>query len=135
MGSDPTCAPKDDEPTTHAQRVEKDRPAYPSLYCAVWPDLVPIARSLGYALMIHGSLSRDLDLVAVPWTEEATDPETLVRALADKFGSWVGADLGLERARKPHGRMGAFIYLGGHAVVDLSVMPRIEATKGGDDGR
>lgn len=112
------------EASTHAERVEKSRPAYPSLYSAVWPDLVPLARSLGYALTIHGSLSRDLDLIAVPWTEEAVEPEALVKAVADKFGAWVGSpDLG-PVTRKPHGRMGAVIVLGGHAVVDLSIMPR-----------
>jgi hypothetical protein len=30
-----------------------------------------VARSLGYALTVHGSLVRDIDLVAVPWTSDA----------------------------------------------------------------
>lgn len=112
---------KENEP----EHVTNSRPAYPTLYCAVWPDLVPLAKELGYALMVHGSLARDLDLVAVPWVEEASDPAVLAEAIRAKFDSWTGvAKLDETTCDKPHGRMGCLINLGGHAVIDLSIMPR-----------
>ena len=47
-------------------------------YGAIYAALVPIARKHGYALAIHGSMMTDLDLIAVPWTEEAGPPEPMV---------------------------------------------------------
>jgi hypothetical protein len=46
-----------------------------------------VARSKGYALAVHGSLARDIDLVAVPWVEEAASAAELaeaVRAAAER---------------------------------------------------
>ncbi len=40
----------------------------------IYPQLVEEARRHGYALAPHGSLQRDLDLIAVPWSEEAAAP-------------------------------------------------------------
>lgn len=39
------------------------------------------ARELGYALAIHGTLKRDIDLIACPWTGHAVDARTLAEAL------------------------------------------------------
>lgn len=113
----------------HARKVEERRDAYPSLYCAMWPDLKARAKALGYALLIHGSLKRDLDLVAVPWTEDAVDARTLADAMKAVVGGWTGEVEGSMKilADKPHGRLGAIIVCGGHAVIDLSIMaPRAD---------
>lgn len=106
-----------------------ERAAFPSMYWGIWPDMIPIARDLGYALAIHGSLSRDLDVIAIPWTDEAVDAETLVEAIRAKFDCWIGT--GVTRKSdggeaKPHGRKAWSLHLGGHAFIDLSVMPRQE---------
>jgi hypothetical protein len=90
-----------------------------------------IAREHGYAIGVHGSLKRDLDLIAVPWTEDAGSVGDLLDALAD-FGlvqgeaqtigdRWVGPSV-----QKPHGRTG-FVLHGApeFLYVDLSVMPRL----------
>jgi hypothetical protein len=37
------------------------------------PALREVARRFGYALAVHGSLEWDIDLVAVPWCENAPD--------------------------------------------------------------
>lgn len=109
----------------HARKADERRDAYPSLYCAMWPDLKARARSLGYALLIHGSLKRDLDLVAIPWTEDAVDARTLADAMKAVVGGWTGEVEGSTKilADKPHGRLGAIIVCGGHAAIDLSIMP------------
>ena len=80
------------------------------------------ARSLGYALGLHGFMQRDLDVIAVPWTEDAVSAERLVEVLAERHGR-----LPIQAGGpvvKPHGRLGYNIMLGGHFYVDLSVMPR-----------
>ena len=105
-----------------------ERDTFPSLYFAIVPDAKAVARDLGYALLLHGSMSRDLDLVAVPWTDAAVPAEDLVEAIRAKFQCWIG---GVEvkggRDGKPHGRMAWSLMLGGHAFIDLSVMPRAVA--------
>lgn len=44
-----------------------------------------VARDCGYAVAVHGSRQRDLDLIAVPWTEHAIAPQHLVDALLERL--------------------------------------------------
>lgn len=112
----------------------------------MYHGLCDTARKLGYALTIHGTVTTDLDLVAIPWTEEAVTAEELKDALMANIGACGYADLlrrdGLDEnlvtqimARnepgtedggtiKPHGRLSWNLYLFAGAKVDLSVMPR-----------
>jgi hypothetical protein len=85
-----------------------------------------IGRKQGYAVGVHGSRVRDLDLLAAPWTEEtAITPLMLAEAIASALpGALKGAP-----ERKPHGRLGFIIlprwrYGFDSWYVDLSVMPR-----------
>jgi len=109
----------------------EERAAFPSLYFAIVPDAMEVARSMGYALLLHGSMSRDLDLVAVPWTTDAVRDEVLVEAIRAKFECWIGdcrlsaSDQLARFGSKPHGRRAWSLHLGGHAFIDLSVMPRL----------
>jgi len=132
----PTPAPADDAGGAKSPFPAPERAAFPSLYCAIYPGLIPVARSLGYALAIHGSVSRDLDLIAVPWTENARPPEELVEAIRATFDGWIGgATNGHPFGEKPHGRRAWSIMLGGHAVVDLSVVPIVGAPRERDPVR
>lgn len=40
------------------------------------------AKEHGYAIGLHGSVRRDFDLMAIPWTESASDKDTLAHAIA-----------------------------------------------------
>lgn len=96
--------------------------AAPMTYASCLATLREAARELGYALALHGSMQRDLDLIAVPWVEEAAEPEALVAAIAKITGGFEipGENPGL----KPHGRIGYSLHLGGGPYIDLSIMPR-----------
>lgn len=88
------------------------------------------ARNHGYALAVHGSLVRDIDLLAVPWVPDAKPPQTLKKAmfklmLALNGGKGVMASA--RGIRKPHGRRAYVIHFG-ETYIDLSVMPRRNAT-------
>ena len=105
---------------------EKPEHPWPPLYATLWPRFVVLAREHGYALGVHGSLDRDMDLIAVPWTETASAPEDLVRALNEWVSPFVEKEQALSGPEaKPHGRMAWNITLGGGAFVDLSIMPRL----------
>lgn len=100
---------------------------------AIIAPMRDVARKLGYAIAIHGSLKRDIDLIAAPWSDEAVDARDLVAALIlaiREANEGVGFiddrnDLVhlLQGHPKPHGRRCWSIQLGA-TYVDLSVMPR-----------
>ena len=107
--------------------------AKPALaYLISYPLLRRIAREQGYALALHGSLARDFDLVAIPWTDEATDADALVRAICEQTDL---TDTGRGATDKPHGRR-CFTLKGvtgmPHGWVDLSVMPLASPTPEAD---
>jgi hypothetical protein len=92
-------------------------------------DLLPpmslAARGCGYAIAVHGSLSRDIDLVAVPWTSHASTSELLVDRLCGVIAGVMGrACRRGELVNKPHGRKALLIITTGEAEIDLSIMPR-----------
>jgi len=81
----------------------KDKDALEALYLSLLPKIREAARAVGYAIGVHGSLRRDMDLIAVPWVDGAVDKEELVRAIHR-------AACGLESQsysweKKPHGRI------------------------------
>lgn len=49
-----------------------------SIYAWMVPRLTEVARDCGYALGVHGSMHRDLDLIAVPWVDEAKSADDLI---------------------------------------------------------
>lgn len=45
-----------------------------------------VAKVHGWAIGTHGSLVRDIDLIGVPWTADASTPDVLVLAIAKRTG-------------------------------------------------
>lgn len=90
------------------------------IYASIYADIAEVFRNHGYALAIHGSLARDFDLVAIPWTEQPFAPDVVVSVLEQTFAMRrVG-----EPARKLHGRLVySVVFSFGDAFLDLSFMP------------
>jgi hypothetical protein len=119
------------------------KPVSNAVACAfLLPKLMEAGRDLGYAICAHGSLARDLDVVAVPWTETAESAERLIIHLAAAVGGVfrnagrrVTKEDGTEEWEtvhastptvKPHGRLAWTIHVGDHGLyIDVSVMPRV----------
>jgi hypothetical protein len=104
-------------------------------YACCYAMLIPIAQANGYALAVHGSMSRDLDLIAVPWTEEAVDALTLVKALKEAIGG-ITHQIDMDHyyptcdpKEKPHGRLAYSLHFTNRGCdgtyIDVSVMPRL----------
>jgi hypothetical protein len=121
--------------------MEKPASYRVSIYAWMIPRLTEVARECGYALGVHGSMHRDLDLIAAPWTDEALSAEALIEALrlavdgtiipsGTKGGRWDAASGTFVEAiinnpqEKPHGRLAWNIHLDGGPYLDVSVMPR-----------
>lgn len=92
-------------------------------YACLVPMLADVAREHGYALAVHGSMQRDLDLVAVPWVDGAAEAEVLVAALQGRV-SWIADDAPVGPTVRAHGRRSWAITLYGGPYLDISVMPR-----------
>lgn len=61
--------------------------AKPQFYAACLQPLQKIAREIGYNLIIHGSMNRDMDLVAIPWVDEPKSHLELLNAFAEYLGT------------------------------------------------
>lgn len=111
------------------------------IFTFLYPYLSEVCRKYGYALTLHGSMERDLDLVCVPWTEHAKSAEKVIEAIREavsgcvietgtKSGKWnIEKDCFEEviienPIKKPHGRLAWNIHTTGGIVLDISVLPR-----------
>lgn len=100
----------------------KNKPevGYSPVYCAMYPELAKIARLHGYALAVHGSLRRDMDLICVPWAESPSEPAAVIEAFTEAFSIEVVG----EPTQKPHGRTAHTLSVGfGECAIDLSFVP------------
>lgn len=93
-----------------------------AIYEALLPGLRLVAWQAGYSLGVHGTMRRDLDLIAAPWIEHAAPAEVLIEQLAgEAHASAVGPP-----SVKPHGRRAWSLHLTRHwhLYLDVSVLPR-----------
>lgn len=99
-------------------------------------DFREVAYTHGYAIAVHGTLIRDIDLIAVPWTREAAPQHVLaeaIRCAAEKINPIGVAFISPHEddqfhrdgcpLMKPHGRLSWCYHLGGGPYIDLAVMP------------
>lgn len=95
-------------------------------YARVFTMARCIAWNYGYAAVLHGSFTRDLDILLVPWTDAARgNNDQLIALIAE------AADLQLNghpATNKPHGRKAYTLLFKGWGdprFVDIGVMPPI----------
>ena len=101
-------------------------------YLALMPALRYVAERYGYALCVHGSLRRDIDLVAVPWRDHAPDAASLIEGLTKAVHAIIGTarfrEVDGQPEAKPHGRKAWSVYLthmDEGPYLDISVMPTV----------
>jgi hypothetical protein len=108
--------------------------ARPSLYSHYFFILKEIAFRHGYNLVLHGSLNRDLDLIAIPWQEEVKPYYPMIEQFAERIGGEILPETEERRqqfADMHHGRRVYVINLnrGGFGepdpqyYIDISVIP------------
>lgn len=125
--------------------LKKTTHAKPSFYAIMFEPLKEIALKYGYNLVLHGSLNRDMDLIAIPW-QEKIEP---VEAMINEFCEFVGGEINDDCTNTTfHGRKHYVIdiYRGGYkqgsgfsrltytkdpeTYIDISVMPCQAALNG-----
>lgn len=102
-------------------------------YARIFTQARIIAWQYGYACVVHGSYTRDLDLLLVPWEARAFDNgEQLLKLIAKSCGLRFADgkenvyDSKPDWSEKPHGRKACSLYFPGMhdgRWVDISIMP------------
>jgi hypothetical protein len=118
-------------------KSQKPIKARPSFYSYCFYFLKEIASNYGYNLVLHGSLDRDLDLIAIPWEDEVGSADKMVYEFAEWLGGSVLMQYGEQTwSQMPQGRRsyiinmnrgGAFNnYSDEEYYLDIAVMPTLE---------
>src|SRR4030043_57561 len=59
--------------------AEKPIQVKPGLYTIYYEHLKQIAREYGYNLVVHGSMNRDIDLIAIPWIDNPKPEQDMIK--------------------------------------------------------
>lgn len=112
-----------------------------AFYRSILPAIREAAKACGYAIGLHGSMRRDLDLIAVPWRDDPAHRDVLARAIQRTACGLMSKRY--EWEAKPCGRVATAMPVCwteiseampmepslGH--IDLSVSPALERSSGG----
>ena len=114
-----------------ADRIPKEKPSndnkwLPIMYCTFFGMFKESAEKHGYCLAVHGSLTRDMDLILVPWTEDPDPVTAVLKDWEDIVGDVPREKPYTSRKEKPHGRVAYTIPTGAGGYVDVSVINGIE---------
>ncbi len=94
-----------------------------AFYASIWEDLRQAAMDCGWALGLHGSLAKDMDIMAMPWTEEARPVEEMIKALSACFTESRFADHHIvPHATKPNGRIVYTMTIWADFYLDINVI-------------
>lgn len=74
------------EPEKPIEKEQKPIKVKPHFYAVCLEGLQQIAKEMGYNLLMHGSMNRDMDLVAVAWIDEPKTHIELIQAFCDYLG-------------------------------------------------
>jgi hypothetical protein len=79
----------------------------PSLYAFYFDVIKEIGMEYGYNIVLHGSMNRDLDLIAIAWQETIGDKMKMLNRIAEAIGGHILFQTDEDRKRfkdKFHGR-------------------------------
>ena len=94
-----------------------------TFYAAIWEDLRNAALDCGWALGLHGSLANDMDIMAMPWVEDAKPVEEMIDAIINCFTDNPFNDISRKPyCNKPNGRVVYTIHIWKDWYLDINVI-------------
>jgi len=120
----------------------------PPYYSIIYSQLDRVVQRFGWALTLHGSMSRDMDVVLIPWTEDAEHEDKVVDAIRifvegkyltgrrkrNEQKAGASSQDGMAHfsvSEKPHGRRAISLFIGVSTYyLDISIMPRQHKAEG-----
>jgi hypothetical protein len=116
---------------------EKQIHVKPNFYTYCFEELKIIAKNYGYNLVVHGSMNRDMDLIAIPWIKDVGNVDEMIKEFAEYLDAEIMPLTETEKKCFPHGResrilnmMRSFTPFGNYTedkqyYVDISIMPAL----------
>lgn len=100
-----------------------------AFYACMWGDFRQAAMDCGWALGLHGSLNSDIDIMAMPWIENAmTADEMISHMISTCFGESVWAkEPHFKKSQpgdKPNGRIVYTIPIFADFYLDINVIEK-----------
>ena len=106
------------------ERDELNLDGRSAFYAMMLNKIKEKAADLGYTIAVHGTMVRDMDLIAVAWVEDARPHEELVEAISKLTEPTVWKDFHFkEMTNKPHGRIVYTLSIYSDWFIDLSIIP------------
>jgi hypothetical protein len=95
-----------------------------AFYACLWEDFRNAALDCGWALGLHGSLSSDMDIMAMPWIEDAKPVEEIIFALescltAPNNTLWTNT---VKSTDKPNNRVVYTIHIFADFYLDINII-------------
>jgi hypothetical protein len=93
-------------------------------YAVLWEDFRKAALNCGWAIALHGSMASDMDMMAMPWTKDASNIDDLILALSDCIDGTIWKSNHFKPSYgKPFGRIVYTLSIFKDFYIDLSIMP------------
>lgn len=94
-----------------------------AFYACMWDDFRQAAMDCGWALGLHGSLASDMDIMAMPWTENATSADDMIKYMIGKcFSGNRMAKFVKHDGEKPNNRVVYTISIFSDFYLDINVI-------------
>ena len=90
-----------------------------AFYASLWPDLREVALDCGWALGLHGSLASDMDIMAMPWTEEAIPALEMILKLKKCFSD---TKIDVSETPMPNNRMVYTLSIWADFYLDINII-------------
>lgn len=94
-------------------------------YAAMWGDFRKAALNVGWALGLHGSLASDMDIMAMPWTEDAKTPEEMINAIKGCFDDRDGV-IHVVESQMPNNRKVFTLSIWADFYLDINIIQNAE---------
>lgn len=92
-------------------------------FAAMWGDLRTAALKHGWALALHGSLNNDMDIMAMPWDEEASSVIVMIGELCKCFTESAQIEKMIQVSTdKPHNRVVYTLPIWADFYLDINVI-------------
>ena len=96
-----------------------------AFYACILSDIKQAALSCGWAIGLHGSLTNDMDLMAMAWTEDAKSVEDMILKISDCFTDNPFKDKhNIPHKNKPNGRVVYTINIWADYYIDINVIDK-----------
>ena len=107
-----------------------------AFYACMWEDIRQCAMDCGWAVSLHGSLASDMDIMAMPWVDNAVSFKEMIDRVSKLFkDNDISSQYVITYNEKPHNRVVATVPIFADFYLDIStintadVAPKSEVEK------